>query len=115
MLHADPVLANLSNDLINRKLFKIKLSKSPYSESKLSILKDLLFSKIGISVNDADYMIIHGEITNSAYDADAESINILYKNGKLKDIKEASDINLEGLTKTVRKHFVCYPREIITR
>jgi HD superfamily phosphohydrolase len=115
MLHADPVLANLSNDLINRKLFKIKLSKSPYSESKLSILKDLLFSKIGISVNDADFMIIHGEITNSAYDADAESINILYKNGKLKDIKEASDINLEGLTKTVRKHFVCYPREIITR
>ena len=60
-------------------------------------------------------MVIHGEITNSAYDAEAESINILYKNGKLKDIKEASDINLEGLTKTVRKHFVCYPREIITR
>jgi HD superfamily phosphohydrolase len=115
MLHADPVLANLSNDLINRKLFKIKLSKSPYSESKLNILKDLLISKIGISVNDADFMIIHGEITNSAYDAEAESINILYKNGKLKDIKEASDINLEGLTKTVRKHFVCYPREIITR
>jgi hypothetical protein len=115
MSHPDPVLANLSNDLINRKLFKIKLSKSPYSESKLNILKDLLFSKIGITVNDSDFMIIHGEITNSAYDAEAESINILYKNGKLKDIKEASDINLEGLTKTVRKHFVCYPREIITR
>ena len=113
--HSDPVLANLSNNLINRKLFKIKLSKSPYSEAKLNTIKGLLINNLGIEINDANFMIIHGEITNSAYDAEAESINILYKNGKLKDIKEASDINLEGLTKTVRKHFVCYPREIITR
>ena len=115
MTHPDPVLANLSNDLINRKLFKIKLSRSPYSEAKLNIFKELLFNKMGINIEDADFMVIHGEITNNAYDAEAESINILYKNGKLKDIKEASDINLEGLAKTVRKHFVCYPREIITR
>ena len=113
--HSDPILATLSNDLINRKLFKIKLSQSPFSDAKLSILKEQLFNKMGIEPTDADFMVIHGEITNSAYDAGAESINILYKNGKLKDIKEASDINLEGLTKTVRKHFVCYPREIITR
>ena len=115
MNHSDPVLANLSNDLINRKLFKIKLSQSPYSDAKLNVLKEQLFNKMGIKIEDADFMVIHGEITNSAYDSEAESINILYKNGKLKDIKEASDINLEGLTKTVRKHFVCYPREIITR
>ncbi len=115
MSHSDPVLANLSNDLINRKLFKIKLSQTPYSEAKLNVLKEQLFNKMGIKIDDADFMVIHGEITNNAYDAEAESINILYKNGKLKDIKEASDINLEGLTKTVRKHFVCYPREIITR
>ena len=74
----------------------------------------LQYLKFGIKKEDTSFFVIEGEITNNAYDADAESINILYKNGKLKDIKEASDINLEGLTKTVRKHFVCYHREIIT-
>ena len=51
-------------------------------------------------------------MTNNAYQPDEEAILILYKNGKLKDIRDASDINLEGLTKTVRKHFVCYPAKI---
>ncbi len=113
MEHPDSVLSNLSCALINRKLFKIKLSGSPINESKLTRLKDLSVKKFGIRPADAGFFVIDGEITNSAYDEEAESINILYKNGKLKDIKEASDINLEGLTKTVRKHFVCYPGEII--
>lgn len=115
MEHPDPILSNLSRALINRKLFKIKLSSTPCAETKLAKLKKQSMSRFGISEEEADFFVIGGEITNSAYDAEAESINILYKNGKLKDIKEASDINLEGLTKTVRKHFVCYPGEIISR
>jgi uncharacterized protein len=113
--YPDPILASLSRALIDRKLFKIKLSQTPFSESKLTGLKELAISNFGICKEEAAFFVIDGEITNNAYDSEAESINILYKNGKLKDIKEASDINLEGLTKTVRKHFVCYPREIITR
>ena len=114
MEHPDPILSNLSRALIDRKLFKIKLSATPYPESKLATLKELCINKFGVNMEETGFLVIDGEITNSAYDDEADSINILYKNGKLKDIKEASDINLEGLTKTVRKHFVCYPREIIT-
>jgi uncharacterized protein len=113
--HPDPILSNLSLALINRKLFKIKLSGTPFAETKLEKLKELSINKFGISKSETGFFIIEGDITNSAYDEEADSINILYKNGKLKDIKEASDINLEGLTKTVRKHFVCYPQEIISR
>jgi len=112
--HPDPILSNLSRALINRKLFKIKLSMTPFPESRIDRLKELAAKKFGVDIKETDFFVIEGEITNSAYDAEAESINILYKNGKLKDIKEASDINLEGLTKTVRKHFVCYPAEIIS-
>ena len=115
MEHSDPILSNLSRALIDRKLFKIKLSPTPFSESKLLNLKELSINKFGIKMEETAFFVIEGEITNNAYDDEAESILILYKNGKLKDIKEASDINLEGLTKTVRKHFVCYPGEIITR
>jgi len=115
MDHPDPILSNLSRALIDRKLFKIKLSATPFPESKLTHLKHLSADRFGISIEEAAFIVIDGEITNSAYDEEAENIYILYKNGKLKDIKEASDINLEGLTKTVRKHFVCYPGEITTR
>ena len=115
MEHPDPILSNLSFSIINRKLFKIKLSNNPIAEHKLKNFKQLCVERFHITEQEADFFVIEGEITNSAYDAAAESIQILYKNGKLKDIKEASDINLEGLTKTVRKHFVCYPEEILTR
>ena len=115
MDHPDPILSNLSRSLIDRKLFKTKLSQLPFPENKLAALREHSKTRFGISMEETSFFVIEGEITNSAYDEAAENIYILYKNGKLKDIKEASDINLEGLTKTVRKHFVCYPREIITR
>jgi uncharacterized protein len=115
MNHPDPILANLSVSLINRKLFKIKLSTTPISATKLGNLKELSVEKFNINQQEANFFVIDGEITNNAYNAEVGTILILYKNGKLKEIKEASDINLEGLTKIVRKHFLCYPEEILTR
>ena len=91
---------------------KIKISSHHYSESQLNDLKLKILSKTGISEDKLDYFISVGEMTNNAYQTDEEAIMILHKNGKLKDIRDASDINLEGLTTTVRKHFVCYPAKI---
>ncbi len=108
----DPILSDLSDRILNRKLMKIKISPHPYSESQLDELKAKVLSKTGIPADKLDYFISVGEMTNNAYRPDEEAIMILYKNGKLKDIRDASDINLEGLTKTVRKHFVCYPAKI---
>jgi HD superfamily phosphohydrolase len=110
--HADPVLADLSDRIVNRKLMKIKISNHPFSESQLSELHEKVISKIGIPPDKVDYFVSVGEMTNKAYKSDEEAIMVLFKNGKLKNIGEASDINLEGLTKTVRKHFVCYPAKI---
>jgi hypothetical protein len=34
-------------------------------------------------------------------------------NGKLVDVAKASDqLNLQSLSKTVTKHFICYPKDI---
>ena len=42
-----------------------------------------------------------------------DKIQILYKNGEIVDIAEASDmLNTSVLSKTVRKYFLCYPKEI---
>jgi hypothetical protein len=58
------------------------------------------------------YFLLTGEITNYAYRSDSEKIKILLKNGKVKEMGEASDIKLSAFTKTVRKYFACYPKEL---
>jgi len=60
----------------------------------------------------AKYFLMTGEITNNAYNRNTENIKILFKNGKVKDMEKASDINLAAFTKTVRKFFACYPKEL---
>ena len=110
--HEDSVLADLSDRIVNRKLMKIKVSPHPFSESQVNELNEKVVSRLEIPAEYLGYYVSVGEMTNMAYQPDEEAILIHYKNGKLKDIRDASDINLEGLTKTVRKHFVCYPAKI---
>lgn len=108
----DEVLSKLSTRIMNRKLMKIKISQHPFGEGQLNEIRARVLSMPGIREEDTDYFISVGEMTNNAYQPEEEAILIMYKNGKLKDIRDASDINLEGLSKTVRKHFVCYPAKI---
>jgi hypothetical protein len=36
----------------------------------------------------------------------------LDKIGKTKEMQQASDINLSALTKTVKKYYLCFPKEL---
>jgi hypothetical protein len=53
-----------------------------------------------------------GEITNNAYNKHSEKILVLDKIGKTKEMQQASDINLSALTKTVKKYYLCFPKEL---
>lgn len=110
--HPDAILSDLSQRIVNRKLMKIKLSQHPFGEGQLQEIREKVEEKLGIGDDSAPYFITVGVMSNNAYQPNEEAILILYKNGKLKDIRDASDINLEVLSKTVRKHFVCYPVKI---
>ena len=109
---SDKVLAYLSQSLIGRKLFRIKISKKPFPAKKIENLQIKAHEQFKFSGGDLKYCIINGILTNSAYNKDSENINILHKNGKIMDIREASDINLSVLTKIVRKYFLCFPKEL---
>jgi hypothetical protein len=60
----------------------------------------------------AKYFLMTGVISNNAYSKHYENISVLYKDGTVKEINDASDINLSALAKTVKKYFVCYPKEL---
>jgi len=110
--HSDLVLSSLAKSLNNRKLFRVQLLLSPISKTvEEKILKQITEDITGNS-DLSKYFLITGEITNNAYDKHNEKILVLDKTGKTKDMQHASDINLTALTKTVRKYFLCFPKEL---
>ena len=110
--HEDAVLAYLSDCLINRKLFKIKISNKPYPEKTIQNIQRKISQHFEIQDTDISYFLIQDSIINSAYVAGDDKINVLFKNGKVSEINDASDINLSSLSQTIRKYFICYPKEL---
>jgi len=110
--HPDLVLSTLAKSISNRKLFRTKIKNKPVSKSWEEKMIHRIAEEITHDKSAARYFLISGEITNNALNRHSENIHILYKDGKVKDIRKASDINLSALTKTVRKYFVCFPKEL---
>ncbi len=109
----DTVLSYLSKCIINRRLYKVKISKKPFQEQKINLIKERICKHFNVCNEQLQYFLIADTISNSAYNkGSSEKINILFKNNKISDISDASDINLAVLSETVRKYFICYPKEL---
>jgi HD superfamily phosphohydrolase len=114
--HSDPVLSKLSGFMVDRKLLKIKMFSEPVSEQKLLQLRTELAEDWNISMDDAAYFIFSDSIANSAYDLKHDRINILFKNGEVKDLMDAADtLSLSVLSKPVEKHFLCLPTQLVNQ
>ena len=110
--HDDFVLKNLCEMLINRDLLKVKLKNKKIKKETLQSHVQKLIETYNISKSEANYFVFTGEISNQAYQIKNQHINILYKNGKVHDIIEATDqLNLKALSKKVTKYYICYPKE----
>lgn len=111
--HEDKILSELSSWLIQRRLYSIILQNKPFSKSELDKVESKIIQHYQISKDDIDYFMPQGEISNMAYNSSDEKIKILQKNGSLKEITSASDIfDFNALSKTVKKYFLCYPKEL---
>ena len=109
--HDDFVLSNLSKMIINRDLLRIKLKKKFIKKQNLEKHIQDLITTHNISKKEAKYFVFTGRISNQAYQLKHQSINILYKSGKIEDIVKASDqLNLKALSKPVTKYYICYPK-----
>lgn len=111
MGHTDPILSKLSYDLIHRNTFRIELRNIPFSENEMVEFRRAHAKKLNVSEQDAMHFVLTGKLANNAYDPRHEQIGILYKNGTLEDIGEASDnLNIHALSNTVEKYFLAVAR-----
>lgn len=107
----DKVLSMLSTMLLQRKLFQIVMSNDKIEESVADGLKIKIQSQLGVSEDEANYFIGKGSISNKAYIAEGQTINILTKAGQIVDVATASDLpNIKAMSKIVTKHYLCWPK-----
>ncbi len=110
--HEDFVLRNLCEMIINRDLLKVKIKNKRIKKDVLQKHTQNLMNKHSISKDEAEYFVFYGEISNQAYNAKKQGINILQKNGKIVDIAKVSDqFNIKSLSKQVTKYYICYPKD----
>ncbi|MEM6963814.1 MAG: HD domain-containing protein [Bacteroidota bacterium] len=110
--HEDFVLAYLSKSIINRRLFKIKMQNEPIGSDFVEELRQKLAKDLPKNrSNLLKYLIFTGEESNSAYTIKKDEIKILYKNGTVLPMSDASDHGVQP--KIITKYYVCYPNGIL--
>jgi len=107
----DYILATLCSGLVNRQLFKIEISKTPFSNDRIASVQQRILQEHQLSPELLNYFIYSDVLTNRAYNEQKHNINLLLKNGHIMDLSEASDnLNISALSTPVEKYFLCYPR-----
>ena len=108
---SDKILSTLATDMLDRKIFKVEVHEEPIPQERLDELQQMIAEKMAIPLEDAHYMMSLNTIQKDMYNVDDDSIAILYKNGEIRDISEASELlNVQLLSKKIRKYYLCYQR-----
>jgi len=108
----DLILSTLATDMLDRHIFKVEVLEEPPTQERIDSLATEIAQHMGIDMNDAKkYLMSLNTIQKDMYNVDDDSIAILYKDGTIKDIAEASELlNVQLLSKKIRKYYLCYQR-----
>ena len=105
----DKVLSELCRRFVDRQLFRSETTQEPVTEERKRQLVEQYQQHFGISEEDANYFWFEECVSPNTYNYDDEKILILYRDGSLHDITEASDIlNVKLLKNAASKYYLCY-------
>lgn len=107
----DKVLSTLCDGIVNRKLFKMDIGNKKIDDSKIHMIKSEIANCLNISLEDAEYLTSSASVSQHIYKGDETNIGILYNNGNVKTIQEASDMfDINVLSRKITKYYFCYYR-----
>ena len=91
--------------MVNRNIFKVEISTEPFSEERKEEITRQIGKQLDIPLSEAGYFISTPSIEKNMYDPADDSIDILYNDGSIKNIAEASDmLNISLLSKKVKSY-----------
>ena len=108
--HPDKILSYLCDGICNRKLLKVKYGKEAWPEWLLNEKAEQTMQAFGLNKEEVDWLVFSGFTGTNTYDITQEQINILFRDGSVKDISAVDDAligrTLEG---SIKKYYICYP------
>lgn len=107
--HPDKILSTLCRGLVERRLLKVKLQAEAFDPAWINEQRNRICSQLNVTEEESRYFIFRGEAINTTYDPYEEKINILFKDGTVKDISKVDNALIQqSLASPVKKHYICY-------
>jgi HD superfamily phosphohydrolase len=107
--HPDKILSTLCRLLVERRLLKARLQGQPFDEAMVKEKRMSAARMLGIDEKEAEYFVFTGVTENTTYDPRDERIQILFKDGTVRDISEVDNALIhQHLSAPVKKHYICY-------
>jgi HD superfamily phosphohydrolase len=106
--HSDFILKTLATKLLNRQLYKIQLQSEPFDESVVEKMKQDAINNWQIDATMVDYFVQTGTANNTMYKINDERINILLKDGTVKDISMVDNPLIhQTISAPIKKFYIC--------
>lgn len=107
--HPDKALSLLCNGVMNRHLLKVRLQSTPIEPEELEKLRKEMMSAFNVDERASSYLAFTGIAENRTYNPFDEKINILFRNGTVKDISEVDNALVQhNLSSPMKKFYICY-------
>lgn len=108
--HDDFVLSYLSKLIVNRRLFKIKISQDKFDKKIIDDQKKYIKGKFDLNEEELKYFFLKGKIKNLTYNKEDNPINILLKSGEIVNLVFLSEqMKYSQFSKPMVKHFYAFP------
>ena len=84
-VHPDKVLSLLCSRFLTRKLYKTTIQSEPFLAATIAAKQKESLATFELDPSEVDYVCFTGEATNTLYQTKDERINILFKDGSIKE------------------------------
>lgn len=82
----------------------------PFNEKEIEAVQRKAMEQLSLSSEEVGYFVFNGIAENRMYNPGNEHINILYKDGTVKDISEIEyGLIHKAIASPVRKFYLCRP------
>jgi HD superfamily phosphohydrolase len=110
----DRILSMLCRALTDRRLYKIRLQAEPLNEDFVKQKIDETVNRWEIAAADAPYLVFTGIASTTTYNPSDERINILFKDGSIRDISQVDNALIQQNNNLsigeIKKYYICYMR-----
>jgi HD superfamily phosphohydrolase len=106
--HPDKVLSLLCSRFLSRQLYKTTIQSEPFLPATIAAKQKESLDAFNIDASEVDFVCFTGEATNTLYQTKDERINILFKDGTIKDISLIDNALIhQNLSAAVKKNYIC--------